>query len=61
MRRLSFLTAIALTGAFALLSSTMAKTPALPLFARALGAPPSLIGWTVMASTVPGILISLPA
>ena len=61
MRRLSFLTAIALTGAFALFSSTMAKTPALPLFARALGAPPSLIGWTVMASTVPGILISLPA
>ncbi|WP_297387126.1 MFS transporter [Acidiferrobacter sp.] len=61
MRRLSFLTAIALTGAFALLSSTMAKTPALPLFARALGAPPSLIGWAVMASTVPGILISLPA
>ena len=39
----------------------MAKTPALPLFARALGAPPSLIGWAVMASTVPGILISLPA
>ncbi|WP_298138195.1 MFS transporter [Acidiferrobacter sp.] len=61
MRRLSFLAAIALTGAFALLSSTMAKTPALPLFARALGAPPSLIGWAVMASTVPGIIISLPA
>ena len=61
MRRLSFLTAIALTGAFALFSSTMAKTPALPLFARALGAPPSLIGWAVMASTVPGIIISLPA
>ncbi len=39
----------------------MAKTPALPLFARALGAPPSLIGWAVMASTVPGVLISLPA
>jgi len=39
----------------------MAKTPALPLFAHALGAPPTLIGWAVMASTVPGILISLPA
>ena len=61
MRRPSFLTLIALTGAFALLSSTMAKTPALPLFARALGAPPTLIGWAVMASTVPGILVSLPA
>ena len=61
MRRPSFLTLIALTGAFALLSSTMAKTPALPLFARALGAPPSLIGWAVMVSTIPGILVSLPA
>ncbi|MHB8255087.1 MAG: MFS transporter [Acidiferrobacter sp.] len=61
MRRPSFLTLIALTGAFALLSSTMAKTPALPLFARALGASPMLIGWTVMASTIPGILVSLPA
>ncbi len=61
VRRPSFLTLIALTGAFALLSSTMAKTPALPLFARALGAPPSLIGWAVMVSTIPGILISLPA
>jgi len=39
----------------------MAKTPALPLFAHALGAPPTLIGWAVMASTVPGILVSLPA
>ncbi len=61
VRKLSFLTAIALTGALALLSSTMAKTPALPLFARSLGASPQLIGWAVMASTVPGILISLPA
>lgn len=61
MRRPSFLTLIALTAAFALLSSTMAKTPALPLFARALGAPPSLIGWAVMVSTLPGILVSLPA
>ncbi len=61
MRKLSFLTAISLTGALALLSSTMAKTPALPLFAQSLGAPPELIGWAVMASTVPGILISLPA
>lgn len=61
MRKLSFLTAIALTGALALLSSTMAKTPTLPLFARSLGASPTLIGWAVMASTIPGILISLPA
>ncbi len=57
----SFLALMALTGALALLSSTMAKTPAVPLFARALGASPALIGWTVMASTVPGILVSLPA
>lgn len=52
---------MALTGACALLSSTMAKTPTLPLFARSLGASPALIGWAVMASTVPGIIVSLPA
>lgn len=61
VRKPSFLTLIALTGALALLSSTMAKTPALPLFARALNGSPTLIGWTVMASTIPGILVSLPA
>lgn len=52
---------IALAGGFAILSSTMSKTPALPLFSKFLGASPEEIGWIVVASTIPGILISLPA
>ena len=36
---------IALVGGFAILSSTMSKTPVLPLFARDLGASPEEIGW----------------
>jgi MFS transporter, DHA1 family, multidrug resistance protein len=48
-------------GALAILSSTLSKTPVLPLFAQHLGATPAEIGWIVMASTLPGILISFPA
>lgn len=58
---LSFFLLISTIGGLAILSSTMSKTPVLPLFARALGASPAEIGWIVMASTVPGILISFPA
>lgn len=39
----------------------MSKTPVLPLFAAYLGATPQEIGWIVIASTIPGILISFPA
>jgi DHA1 family multidrug resistance protein-like MFS transporter len=56
-----FLLLISIIGGLALLSSTLSKTPVLPLFAHALGATPAEIGWIVMASTVPGILISFPA
>lgn len=56
-----FLLLISVIGGLALLSSTLSKTPVLPLFAHALGASPAEIGWIVMASTVPGILISFPA
>lgn len=56
-----FLLLISIIGGLALLSSTLSKTPVLPLFAHALGASPAEIGWIVMASTVPGILISFPA
>jgi MFS family permease len=56
-----FFILIAAIGGLAVLSSTMAKTPVLPLFASALGATPSEIGWIVVASTLPGILISFPA
>lgn len=52
---------ISLIGGFAILSSTMSKTPVLPLFAQDLGASPEEIGWIVIASTIPGILISFPA
>jgi MFS family permease len=48
-------------GAFAILSSTMSKNPVLNLFAKSLGTPDSLTGFVAAASTIPGILISLPA
>lgn len=59
--RASYFFLIALIGGLAILSSTLSKTPVLPLFAKALGATPAEIGWVVMASTIPGILISFPA
>ncbi|OZA14096.1 MAG: MFS transporter [Hydrogenophilales bacterium 17-62-8] len=58
-RRFFFL--IALIGGLAIFSSTLSKTPVLPLFALSLRATPAEIGWIVMASTIPGILISYPA
>lgn len=57
----AFFMLIALTGGLAILSSTMSKTPVLPLFAQSLGASPAEIGWIVIASTIPGILASFPA
>ncbi|MGA9163885.1 MAG: MFS transporter [Thiobacillus sp.] len=57
----SFFLLIALIGGLAIFSSTLSKTPVLPLFAQSLHASPAEIGWIVMASTLPGILISYPA
>lgn len=57
----SFFILIALIGGLAIFSSTLSKTPILPLFALSLHATPAEIGWIVMASTLPGILISFPA
>lgn len=57
----TFFLLIATIGAAAILSSTLSKTPVLPLFAQSLGASPQEIGWIVIASTIPGILISFPA
>ncbi len=57
----SFFFLIALIGGLAIFSSTLSKTPVLPLFAHALNASPAEIGWIVMASTIPGVLISYPA
>lgn len=59
--RPSFFALIAFIGGLAILSSTLSKTPVLPLFAHALHATPAEIGWIVMASTIPGVLISYPA
>ncbi len=56
-----FFVLVALVGGFAILSSTLSKTPVLPLFAEALKASPAEIGWIVMASTIPGVLVSYPA
>jgi MFS family permease len=53
--------AVCVMGAFAILSSTMSKSPVLNPFATYLGTPPELIGFVAAASTVPGILVSLPA
>jgi MFS family permease len=48
-------------GFFAILSSTMAKNPVLKPFATSLGTPGDLLGIVASASTIPGILVSLPA
>ena len=45
-------------GALAIFSSTMSKSPILPLFAESLGATGAQIGWIASASTIPGILVS---
>jgi len=48
-------------GLFAILSSTMSKNPVLKPFSLSLGTPTDLTGFVAAASTIPGILISLPA
>jgi len=53
--------ALCVVGFLAILSSTMSKNPVLNPFAHNLGTPDSLMGFVAAASTVPGILVSLPA
>jgi MFS family permease len=48
-------------GLFAIFSSTMSKNPVLPLFAKDLGATEQYIGFIAAASTVVGVLTSIPA
>lgn len=55
-----FLTLCAM-GFFAILSTTMSKNPVLKPFATSLGTPDQLLGIVASASTIPGILVSLPA
>jgi len=55
-----FLT-LCIMGFFAILSSTMSKNPVLKPFALSLGTPTNWTGFVASASTIPGILVSLPA
>jgi MFS family permease len=48
-------------GGLAIFSSTIAKNPVLPILAHELGANEGMIGWVAAASTLTGILASLPA
>ncbi len=57
----AFFVIICALGFFAILSSTMSKNPVLKPFATSLGTPDDLLGVVASASTIPGILISLPA
>lgn len=49
------------TGFFALFSSTISKSPVLPLFARHLGADPSGVGLVASVSAFMGVVASIPA
>ncbi len=57
----AFFIIICIMGLFAILSSTMSKNPVLKPFATSLDTPADLLGIVASASTIPGILISLPA
>ncbi|OYT64621.1 MFS transporter [Candidatus Bathyarchaeota archaeon ex4484_205] len=52
---------LCIVGGFAILSSTISKNPVLPLFAERLGVSGAELGFIASASTIPGIIISLPA
>ncbi len=52
---------LCIMGGLAIFSSTMAKNPALPLFIRSMGVPISTVGFIAAASTLVGIIVSLPA
>src|SRR5512137_3147944 len=52
---------LCLTGGLAIFSSTMAKKPVLPLFIRSLGVSVSTVGFIAAASTVVGVVVSIPA
>lgn len=52
---------LSIMGLFAILSSTMSKSPVLNPFATSLKTPEHWMGFVAAASTIPGIIISLPA
>ena len=49
------------TAALAYTSYGMCRTPALPLFARHLGASPEMVGLVMAASTITGVAVKMPA
>jgi DHA1 family multidrug resistance protein-like MFS transporter len=59
--RISPFVLLCVMGGLAIFSSTMAKNPVLPLFIRALDVPMVTVGFIAAASTVVGIVVSLPA
>jgi len=52
---------LCLMGGLAIFSSTMSKNPALPLFIKSLNVPERTLGFIAAASTVTGIVVSIPA
>jgi len=59
--RISPFILLCVMGGLAIFSSTMAKNPVLPLFIRALDVPMGTVGFIAAASTMVGIVVSLPA
>jgi len=60
--RSSIFLTLCIMGIFAILSSTMSKNPVLKPFATSLQTPDGFwMGFVASASTIPGILVSLPA
>ena len=57
----SQLTRLCTAGVLAYCSYSICRAPLLPLYARELGAGPSLVGFVVGASTLTGIALKLPA
>ena len=52
---------LSIAGLFAILSSTMSKSPTLPLFAKQLGVSESELGFIAAASTITGIIVNITA
>lgn len=52
---------LCITGLFAIFSSTISKSPVLPLFASHLGADPAGVGFVAAVSAFTGIIVSMPA
>lgn len=52
---------LSISGLFAIFSSTISKSPVLPLFASHLGADPAVVGLVASISAFTGIIASIPA